>query len=62
MYNYDIIILFVSLCSELLDSGVVGANILLDQYSPCSALVRVCENGLTKFAKALIDHGADVSG
>ena len=34
---------------------------MVDKYAPSSVLVRVCENGLYKFAKALIEHGAHVS-
>lgn len=46
--------------SELLKSGVVSANAMVDKHSPSSALVRVCENGLYKFAKTLIEYGAEV--
>ena len=48
-------------CSSLLESGVVGPNTMVDKYSPCSALVRVCENGFYQFAKTLIEHGAQVT-
>lgn len=46
--------------SDLLEGGVVSANTIVDKHSPSSALVRVCESGLYKFAKALIEHGAQV--
>ena len=45
---------------ELLKSGVVNANTMVDKHSPSSALLRVCENGLYVFAKTLIEHGAQV--
>ena len=40
---------------------MVNANTMVDKYSPCSALVRVCEDGLNNFAKSLIEYGANVS-
>ena len=46
--------------SELLNSGVVSANTMIDKHSPTSPLVRVCENELYQFAKTLIEHGAEV--
>ena len=46
---------------DLLSSGVVSADAVVDKYNPCSVLVRVCENGLTKFAQTLIKHEAEVS-
>lgn len=55
-YNYSV----VFFPSDLLEGGVVSANTIVDKHSPSSALVRVCESGLYKFAKALIEHGAQV--
>ncbi len=55
-----VVVVVVVVCRELLVSGVVDANAILDKYSPTSALVRACDRGLTNFAKTLIDHGAQV--
>ena len=39
---------------------MVAPDVIIDKYSPSTALVRVCEGGLTNFAKILIDYGAQV--
>ena len=45
---------------NLLESSAVDPNTLVDKHCPCSALVRVCEDGLLEFAKVLIENGAIV--
>ncbi len=49
------------LLRELLNSLAVDPNTQVDKYCPCSAIVRVCEDGLLEFVRALVEKGANVS-
>ncbi len=49
------------LLRELLDGLAVDPNTQVDKYCPCSAIVRVCEDGLLEFVRVLVEKGANVS-
>ena len=47
--------------SNLLETGAVDPNVVVDKYCPTPALVRACEDGRAEFAEALLKYGANVS-
>ena len=47
--------------SNLLETGAVDPNVIVDKYCPTPALVRACEDGRAEFAEALLKYGANVS-
>eukprot|EP00731_Ephydatia_muelleri_P004675 Em0002g851a len=43
---------------NLIESGAVSAEVVVDKECPSQALARVCEDGLYEFADILLKHGA----
>ena len=46
--------------SNLLETRVVDANVIIDKHYPSPVLVRVCEEGKVEFVEALLKYGANV--
>jgi len=46
---------------NLLETGAVDPNVIVDKYCPTPALVRACEDGRAEFAEALLKYGANPS-
>ena len=51
---------FTTRTRHLIESGAVGADVVVDKECPSLALARVCEDGLYEFADVLLNHGAKV--
>ena len=54
------VILMVIMFRCLLEMGVVSPNISFSRHVPIPILVRVCEDGMYGYVKALLDNGAKV--
>ena len=54
--------LFINMClySYILEEGKVDVNGPADRQTPMPILVRVCEESMLHYAKALLESGANV--
>ena len=50
----------MSACSQLLSSGAVSPDVLVDRHYPTSALTRTTQHGLHQFSEELLKRGATV--